>query len=257
MSECWYIDKDKHGCFKPKPTKECSVNQKYCEQDSKQYHKICDRLWDLKESDMEKLSIEELERLEEDADVCIYMRKRSNEMCINPACRNAGHLGAIKKIQNKLRILKHQRYKREIDKLYEKWLENPLDESIYDGVDLKKFEDPKLIFPEIQNISWKKFLGEFVYLNDITFRENYWEKTDPIFPDQWTISVVLPNGEEFISVGKTIEEACQEIMSDLVNVFVTDKKYRKYFWESFKPVGWYDYKTKETVRPQRPLKKRK
>ena len=250
MAECWYISKNaKNTCTKISPSDGCKVKIDYCAQDSKQYHKLCDRIWDLQEADLEKMSIQEIDRLIDDADVCIYMRKRAQETCIDPNCRDAGHIGAMKRIQNKLRILKHEKHARVIEERYQRWFLNPEDESIWDD---EKSDLPteltKLRFPPIQDVTWQEFLIETGELNDMKIKIHQWPASDPLFPRKWSAGAIFTSGEEYISTGNTEEEACQELMSDLVNVFATDPVYRKNYWKSFKPIGWYDYKTNTRVK---------
>ena len=249
MGDCWYIAKNPDNtCSKAKPTPNCKVKMEYCAQDSNQYHKLCDRVWTLSESDLERMSIDEIERLIDDADVCIYMRKRTQDTCIDPKCRDAGHVGALKKVQNKLRILKHEKYARVVEARYQRWLLNPEDDSVWAGTAGGDLPEPiKLRFPPVQDITWKAFLLQTKDLNDMKVKVHQWPISDPLFPNKWSAGAILSSGEEYISIGNTEEEAVQELMSDLVNVFATDSTYRKNFWQSFRPIGWYDYKTDTKV----------
>lgn len=240
--KCWYRQPD--SCQK-KRVQGCDDEYYYCSQDSENYHKLCDRVWNIEDKDLLLMTTEELERLEDDASVCVYMRKRSEALCIHPGCRDKGHSGAIKKIQNKIRIIKHAKYKKSIDSLFRKWLENPEDESIYD--EYLTQEKISMKFPPIKNIPWENFFIEIAKENNIKYKVEHWGPEDLVFPNQWAVVAFLENGEEYASFSEVKEDAFMELCSDLVNVFCDDKKYRKTFWESFRPTGWTDYKTGETV----------
>lgn len=252
MSEkCWYRDHAEKGC---KVTKRpgCENEYYYCSKDAENYHKLCDRVWNITDKELSEMSVRELEKLEEDATVCVYMRQRSQALCIHPKCRDQGHAGAIKKVQNKIRKIKHAAYKRDVEELYQKWLANPEDESIYDA-HLKR-KPSTLKFPPIKNQSWEEYLKAIAINNELKYVVNRWKESDPVFPNQWGVVIFLENGEEYVSFNEDKELAFQELSSDLVNVFCADPGYRKAFWKKFKPEGWYDYKTNTRVEGVKPSK---
>lgn len=247
MEKCWYRAPNKCA-----PTKNpgCEDEYYYCSKDSDNYHKLCDRVWNITDDQLMMMSVPELEKLEEDASVCVYLRQRSQTICIHPKCRDSGHEGAIKKVQNKIRRIKRAKYQKEVvEPLFQKWLANPEDETIYDEYISKS--DKTLEFPKIENVTWEIFLRKICDLNHLNLSINKWPSDDPIFPNQWGVIVLLPTGEEYTTFSENKEESCQEMCSDLVNVFCSNKTYRRTFWQTFKPPGWYDYKTGETVKGSR------
>ncbi len=216
MSKCWYKKPGKQGRCESDNTRKCESKVYYCSKESKGYHTLCDRIWNVTDESLRNKTIEDLESLEEDATVCIFMRERHTDICIHPECRDSGHLGTIKRIRDKIRIIKHSKYSKESSALLDQYLAGRVDISEFVALG-EKYRIP-LIFPTHKNI--KDYFKEFVRSNRLKFSLKQWELTDSIFPGYWVVSVTLPSGEEYVAFGKTDVDALENLLADMKRIFL-------------------------------------
>lgn len=176
MKQCYSVKRDGNKCRNltlNDVSSECRANVGYCNRDVEMYHKICDRVWNV---DCSKLNKKEILRILEDIEVCRYMRGKHTNLCISPECRDKGHTtGVIRKLAN---------------------VESYCSDSLLS-------EQQQELSPEMQNFAtYLQSVGAFLHVD--------YRKEEDLY--YLTVSTPHFN-YKLVSVGDTIEEASRGIIN--------------------------------------------
>lgn len=229
---CYSLTKKSGKCVlqNRKSSDGCFSNIKYCKQDSQNYHKLCDRYWNLSDADITKMSEEKVKYAIEDLDVCLYMRQRHMDTCVHPECRDREHEGAIIKLKTKLEKIKAQKYNARLNEATEKLLkkktlsDSEIDKIIQRSLDRdveEKMEYTKSFNLPALPLYAKASMNEMDFINETALRTgtiiSFLEPIGVI--EDHMISLKMKTGEEFIGMGLTQLDAARELSYILINKF--------------------------------------
>lgn len=230
---CYYIYKDSRGvCKRSGHPDTCRTNINYCKKDADVYHKLCDRYWDITDDEIENMTEKEVDNAIEEIDVCLYMRKRHMDTCVENGCQDRGHEGAITKISNKLKKIKAQKYDSRLNDLYDRFIkmtnvtDSQIDTLIEDSI--KKDITSPIEKTKVINLpSIRRPLDYEKYVDDVA--RNIGSKVTVLPPNDiiplYNISIKLPSGQDIIGVGDDAKEAYKELTEYLVDHYGT-KQYK-------------------------------
>jgi len=226
--DCYYKTHSDGRCETVKdPKPECLPKIEACQFDVEYYHHTCDKYWGLSAAEIKDMTESEVELALMQIDLCIMLRNKHAQSCVDPQCVDDGHTGAIYKLKDKLKKVKAQKYRLRLEKIRIDMAEADTMDDIYQMVNeysrVKDVDNVK--FPRLgQTIVYKSFVQEVAKSLGVEILESKIGGLD-------IVGLLLPSGRLIVETSGFggPSKAYKNMATYLVKEFASKSYQKNYF----------------------------
>lgn len=224
-SKCYHKIRTEDGCTTNRDP-DCQEKIEMCKTDVEYYHNICDRYWDMTQEEIDDMEEKDVDQAIMQIDLCVMLREKHNSVCVQPACRDSGHIGAIRKLKRRLVQVKDRLYQLKLQDAYEKLLSGKLSPM---DIKLKRPEE-KVVFPELygDEVYAVDFVNQVANLSNAQIIQDSKKGKDG-----WIlVGLEFPSGKSIIEVeNATLPFIVWKKLADTLVELYAKKDYKKIYYK--------------------------